>query len=198
MDTPDTPTPPPVDPAQIPVKGKTWPKTLGIITIIFGSLGFLGALTGPLFIPITKNSMQPFVEQGADADAVEQYMADLTSLSWTGAGIGTLLGSLLLVGGILLVRRKRTASALLQAWAVLKILGGGYIQFRNLALQKTQMSIMFSGKEFAGEGAEIAGSITSVATTVGLVFGLLWLAALPVFLIIWFNRARVKEDMEAW
>jgi hypothetical protein len=32
----------------------------------------------------------------------------------------------------------------------------------------------------------------------GLGFGFLWLAILPVFLIIWFNRRKVSEQIETW
>ena len=42
------------------------------------------------------------------------------------------------------------------------------------------------------------GSITSYAVWAGMAFGFLWLAALPVFVLIWFNRAKVKQDIRAW
>lgn len=32
----------------------------------------------------------------------------------------------------------------------------------------------------------------------GAVFGWLWIAALPVFLLVWLNRSRVKAEIASW
>ena len=41
-------------------------------------------------------------------------------------------------------------------------------------------------------------NIASYGLWIGLIFQLLWLAILPVFILIWFNREKAKRDMSSW
>lgn len=185
--------------------GAVWPKTLGIIALIFGIGGLLQGVLSPLSLFITRQQMQTFVEQGADQGQVDEYLAKLSQMSYVTLAIYGSLAILLIAGGILLLKQRRIASMLLQTWAVLKILGGGFLMFRMMALTRLQMSIIMApslktaSKGSAGAAEmQMINEITGYATWIGLGFGFLWLAILPIFFIIWFNRRKVVEQMNAW
>ena len=97
----------------------------------------------------------------------------------------------------MLLKRKPTASPVLKIWSVAKIIAGCYLTFANMSVSKLQMSIM-TNSDVLGNEAEMITQFTSIGVIVGAVFGLLWLAALPVFLLIWLNRARIREDIRSW
>ena len=188
--------PPPIQGGNVQPPGSKWPTSLGIVAIIFGIGGILQAVIAPFSAAMTKGSMQVFVEQGADQAKVDDLLVKLQSNSYLSGGLYLVLGVLLLIGGIMLLKRKPVSSVTLQAWAVLKILGGGFMIFKSMALQKSHMEIMFTAT--GGSEAEMIGNITQYAMWFGLAFGFLWLIALPVFILIWFNREKIKTQMSNW
>ncbi|MDB3939852.1 hypothetical protein N9406_02730, partial [Verrucomicrobiales bacterium] len=70
----DTSTPPPIDPSDLPGPKRSWNRTVGVIALIFGILGFLGALIAPVSLRFTKIMMKTFEEQGADSADVADYI----------------------------------------------------------------------------------------------------------------------------
>ncbi len=190
--------PPPIQGGTVQAPGSKWPTTLGIISIIFGIGGLLQAGIAPFSAAMTKGSMEPFVEQGADQAQVDDFLAQLEANAYLGGGVALVLGVILLVGGIMVLKRKTASSLVLKAWAVLKILGGGFIMFKSMAVQKMQMEIMFSAGGIGGAETEMTADITKYALWFGMAFGFLWLVALPIFLLVWFNREKVKTQMSEW
>lgn len=199
---PDMSTPPP--PLSKPSTA-AWPKTIGIIAIIFGVGGLAQGAFAPLSLILTRQQMQTFAGQGVEQARIDEYMAKLSSVSYLSLAGFIILALLLLAGGILLLKQRRIASPVLQTWAILKIIAGGFILFRTTSLTRLQMEIIMapslnSASKGTAGGAELemVNQITSYATWIGLGFGFLWLAILPVFFIIWFNRRKVTDQMAAW
>lgn len=194
------PTPPPIQ--TPPGSGTTvakWPKVLGIILLIFGVLGLGQGIIAPFSFYLTKNQMQQFVKMGADQDRVDDYLSQLKSLSLMSGVAYALISILLISGAILMLKRRRICSPLLQTWAVLKILVGGYTVFRQIGLSTLQMSIMMlNDKKMGGKEAEMMESIVGYSMKIGMVIGMIWLCALPIFVIVWMNRAKVRDQMETW
>lgn len=179
--------------------GAKWPKILGIILVIFGVLGIGQGLLAPLSPFLTKAQMQAFVDMGADQEKVDDYLSQLTAQSYLGGVVYGILGVLLLAGGIFMIKRRKICSPLLQTWAILKILGGGFVLFRQMSLTELQMSIMMVDTGSAkGQDAEMMESIFSYSMKIGMVFGILFLAALPIFVIIWLNRSKIRRQMAEW
>lgn len=195
-----TTTPPPFPTsAQLPAPGSKWPKMLGIIAVIFGAGGIFHSVVGPVSMFLVKKQMQAFVDQGADQVKVEEYLAKITTHTYQSSAAGLFLAIILLTGGILLLRRRRACSPTLQVWAVLKIIVGGLIVFKSAALSRAQMGIIMSHEALgSGKEAEMITTFASYGMWIGLFFGLVWLAVLPVFFLIWFNRENTKRDMAAW
>lgn len=190
-------TPPPIDPSRLPAK-RTWHKTLGIIALIFGVLAILGAITTPVTMLVTKTSLRSMIEQGADPVAIDAYLERQSTHSIL-QGIGNgLLGILLTVGGVLLMKQKRAASPLLQVWAVAKIAIGIYFLIGNASLMKEQLVIQAGVTGMDASTTEIVNSVTSAIAWGGLFFGIVLLIALPLFLLIWFNRKPIKVEVATW
>lgn len=193
-------TPPPLASAPATASSTTsWTKIIGIIAIIFGAGGLLQGLFTPFSLMMVKPQMQSFVEQGVDQAKVDDYLSQLAQASYAGAVAYSVLGILLLTGGILILRRRKTGSPLLQLWAVLKILIGGVLIYKNSSLTGMQMNLMLSSETLGGaQEAQMVGSIASYAVWIGLAFGFIWLCVLPVFLLIWLNRSKIKAEISTW
>lgn len=195
---PPTPPPVPATSGQSPT-GAKWPKVLGIILLVFGVLGLGQGLLAPASVFLTKAQMQSFVDMGAEQEQVDEYISQLKTQSYLSGAVYAILGALLLTGGILMLKRRKVCSPLLQTWAVLKILGGGFVIFRQMSLTELQMEIMMiDSNTMGGKEAEMMESIFDYSMKIGMVFGIIFLAALPIFVIIWLNRSKIRDQIQAW
>jgi len=124
-----------------------------------------------------------------------------------GSGLGALfLGVLLFSGGLFLTMRKRSASMILNGWALLKMVVGMVSTYFSFRMQREEMPLkMEYQKEVmkkAGAGGEqltdFMTGITEFATLIGLVMGLGWLMVLPTFMLIWFIRPKIRKEIAGW
>lgn len=200
--TMETATPPPIDPVQIPGRPVKWPKILGIIALVLGILGILQCALSPLSLLFVDNQMEFARQTGGNDEVIAEYMAQLKSVALSSSIAIGVVAIILLVGGILLLRKRPSAPLVLQIWSVLKILVGGYFSFRSLSLTRLQMEMMMgqsgTGGMTGGREMEMIQRVTDYAVYGGMIFGLLWIAALPVFFLIWFAREPVKEEVSTW
>ena len=184
------PVAPPTQPGTIasPQRPANWPTAIGTIAIVFGTLGTLGGLLGalsPVTIAIFSEFMLPGQEEG-----LQQTMA------WSVAyGIGgMIIAILLLIAGIRLRSRRRQAVVLIRTWAIVKILlsvGGTVIGYQSVQLQ---MEAIQNDPSSPIMNTGIMGTFGMV----GMVVGLLWAFVLPVFMLAWFARKKIKSETESW
>lgn len=193
-ESPPVATTPPSTPPHAPTAAgaserSTWPTVLGIVAIVFGALGFLNgtiSVVATLFIDSFLSSLPtpPNVDPAglAMVDAIRSVARD-----WHGVLILTQLARavvpvVLLVGGALLLQRKRASMSTLRIWAGLQAValpvrvGVGYLMLQQAAINLP--------------GAVLLPLILGFA----LIFGL----AFPVLVLIWFGRARIRGEVEAW
>ena len=152
-------------------------------------------------IPFTRKTMEPSVTDDAGMEKLDAYMEKMTSLSMMSAVILGTLALLLLIGGILLLKQKKIAPTLLMVWAALKMVAGGFLNYKNYLLMQDQFAILSPTAGVEGLGAaeaEAISNITSISAMIGLIVGTLWLMAFPIFLLIWFNRRKIKEEIRGW
>ncbi len=198
MDKPLDETPPPLPTHISATPGSGWPKTLGIITMVFGALGSLGGLVSVINPFLLRKQLESYVQMGADAAAVDAYIDKMVPYQITLSVLTFTAGLLLLAGGITLLKKRVIAVKLLLAWGVYKIGIGIHTTIQGFPMAREQMEIMQSSNAFGGDAAESIGQITSIATTFGLIASLVWVAVLPVFLFVWFSRAKIREQVKAW
>ena len=184
---------PPIEPGALGTgtPAPTWPKPIGIIAIILGSLGVLGGFWGmvaPKVMATMAANMPP--EMAGQFDVMNDFAG------WTIASslAGLVVAVALLVAGIGVLKQRRWGVTAIQAWAAVKMLLVvatsilGYQIFQQTAVTMSQTQ---------GMQAMPPGVMSTMgALSIGV--GLLWGWALPVFLLIWFARRKIKQEVAAW
>lgn len=175
----------------MPAPAPSWPSVLGIIAIVFGVFGTLTGAYGVLAPFLMRFMAQIAPAAGRAGLHVAQQWA-----AW-GVANGALTGALallLLAAGLGLLRRRRWACTASQVWAVLRIMLAGvqvgvayFIQQDTLTAVSQQMPASMPSQQYVHSFAAL-----------GLVVSLLWYWALPVFLLIWLARGRVREHVAEW
>ena len=178
---------PPTQPNTTPRPPRTsgWPTVLGTIAIVFGAFGVLGgvwAIVAPVFVEQMANL-------GLQQDVKMAAMRKWASWSRVSAVATIAAAMILLAGGIGLVKRAHWGVGVIQAWAVIRMavavgsgVLAGMVQWETLAGMRQQ-------------GFPIAGE-TVMAFSVA--FSVLWGWALPVFMLIWFGRRRIRDEVAGW
>ncbi len=184
------PVAPPTQPGTItaPQRPPNWPAVIGIIAIVFGCFGILGGCAG-ILSPFTTQMFSGFMPAGQQ-EALEQSVA-LNVIYGIG---GLFVATVLLLGGIRLRARRRQALLLIRTWAVVKpvlSVGGAVLGYQSM---QHQMEAMQNDPNVAAMGT----GILSTFGLVGMVIGLLWTCALPIFMLTWFSREKIKSDTEGW
>ena len=186
--------PPEYDPTQEIELRSSWPKVLGILGIVFGGAALLFGIVGVFG---TKMAQQQYESFGITQEILDRHATILTVAPMISTG----LGFVLLLGGILLALRKKASRPLIMIWALMKI---GYslwqaplmmaFQKELLPMQQKMMNRMGNSKEPMPDMAAIMNSVGSVIQIVGV----FWLCALPIFMLIWFARAKIAREVAQW
>lgn len=191
-DPESTPLAPPIQPGTIaaPARLSNWPSVVGTIAIVLGAGGILlNVWTG--LAPLLIRWFQPFMLPG-------QVQAMNDWLTWTLATtlVAAALAVLLFIGGIRLVRRSQSAPGILRVWAVLRMLGGLFATIVAALAQQAQFQAIQSSS--SAVALPMGSSLGHLMLFLGLAFGLAWAWAMPVFVLVWFARGKIKSDVAGW
>jgi hypothetical protein len=191
-------------PSQPPAAGSTtWPKIIGILSIVFGSLGVLmHAFLGVTLTVFSAANHDLLLEFGAKPDApinssipMLQFMTSNTVVMAAGTLLLTLWSIFLIVAGVQLLRHRPVAIALHVAWAI------GKLFFPIMVI--VPMLLMFQGTQMlisrlaASDSPDALASVnTPAVSTYILMFYALGLLAIawsyPIFLLAWFSFRKLK------
>lgn len=177
---------------QLPANfGPKWPKVIGIISIVLAVLSFFGAVSS-FFTP---KMLRFQVSMGQFKGSMEDFDAFLAKYHWyflLGACVALVSGILLISGGISLLRSKKAGKTLLLAYALITLLFASFSIYMTLgsSMLSEQMTAMFGSAQDSPEAA--AGRIGGL---IGGIIGTAFSMAYPVFLLIWFSRGAVKNDI---
>lgn len=165
-----------------------WPTVIGVIGVVLGA--------GALLITLGSLGMSLVMMQsttGTSTIPMPQFNDQW--MPWT--IVSTLLtcaaAILLLVAGIGIAKRLAWGPRLAKVWAVLKLVvvaAGVVIGFQ---MQREAMEAMSQSA-----GSSPVGNAETMVVGLMMCAGLVWGWALPVFLLIWFSRASVKEQVSKW
>ncbi len=164
----------PPAPTEAAPPRSAWPIAVGVISIVWGAFGLV-------CIPIN------LVSEVALSDYVEQqwqFPAWFRSWSIVQSLLLIAIDAVLLVGGIMLVKRRAAAAGIHFAygWSALALTVIG-VSFTLVAIPD------ISGRM---EEAE------RIALWVGLVVGTALGVAYPIFCLIWFRRRKIREEIRTW
>lgn len=189
--------PPPFQSGSLPETHR-WAGVVGTIAIIFGVAGVLQGgcgIVASLFGSEIYESMSSIAPQSADQMAAQQAANE--RFLWMNTGLSLLsmlVATVLLVGGIQLLRRRATSATLLRLWALAKLVlaillaGAGWMVFQ------AQLEWMQAEQNASGASADLMRG----AAIFGIALGLLWQWALPIFMIVWFSRAPIRASVARW
>lgn len=189
--------PPPLPVAPPTVQGEVvkmriepvWPTVIGIISIIFGVGGVLVSIYGALMFLIFDSVMGMGAQPEEMTHAVEKYVV----WSSVSSALGIPIAALLLTGGILLLKKRPIAPTLLVWWSILRIFNG----LMQAAIAALMQSAQFEAIGSSGAGAPMAG-MGQIIAIVTLILSAGWASALPVFMLIWFSREKVRAVVASW
>ncbi len=198
-ESPQTPPPPGAPPTQPgmrqPTPRSSWPTVLGVIAIVYGALATLSHGCGLMSSLMAEQwqRMMPQPEQAAEAqiDLTRRWL-------WFSVPNSLLLVALavmLIVVGAGLARRRARAVVLAKVWAVVKmIVALGAAIFTYLVMQESlglQQEVDPNATALPPGVVEVMAPLTAVLT-------LLWGWLLPIFLLIWFARPSIREEVSGW
>ncbi len=192
--TPPSAVPPMVPgPLQAMPSAPGWPLWLGIVAILVGAMGGLAYLWGVVANALLAGPPTFGMPAAAEVREATRGMRGYAVLS---AALGLIPAVLLLVAGIGMVMRRRWSIPLARFWAVAKILVSLPIVAINWKTQVVAFSAITSGST-SGAAPMSAGMISFVLwlTVLG---GLAIHWALPVFMLIWLARQKVRAYAATW
>ncbi len=168
-----------------------WPKVVGIVSIIFGSLSFTCAGLG-LATPLIFGGMM----QGAQNQMKGGFPPIITNpnpLIYIAGAISIAWAVLLLVSGIITILRKPAGRTLHLVWcigAIVLFVWGISIQ---LHAQK-EIADWVTAHPSSDYAKMTQGASSHIGLIVGLVVGSIWGLAWPTFCLIWFGVVKTKPD----
>jgi len=167
-----------------------WPTVIGVISIVFGLLGALQGCGG-IVMPFAMNGLTGLMPDD-QSKAVFAGMSD--HLAWgVAAGVtGMAVGVLLLTAGIGMVQRRRWSVRAHTIWAVLAILQSGVGGVYGFLIQQSQFQTMKAG------GMPPTPFPMEAFAAVGVLVGLLFACAYPVFMLVWVFRSVIRDQVAGW
>lgn len=167
-----------------------WPTVIGVISIVFGLLGTLQGCGG-IVMPFAMNTLTGLMPND-QSKAVFAGMSD--HLAWgVAAGVtGMAVGVLLLTAGIGMVQRRRWSVRAHAIWAVLAILQSGVGGVYGFLIQQSQFQAMKAG------GMPPTPFPMEAFAAAGVLVGLLFACAYPVFMLVWVFRSVIRDQVAGW
>lgn len=189
MTTTPPPTSPDFDPSLVDFpEPPVWPKVIGIISIVWGTIG-LGCNACGLASPILTNMFSQQMEQQMGEPMPD--VMKINSIQLGMIGVGLLMAVFLLFAGIMTVMRKPAGRMMHLVYAVVSVVmtlvgtGYGYVRMQDMA----QWLAANGGSKWAQQANP---AYQWIGLGVGVLLGLAW----PVFCLVWFGLVKRKaEDM---
>jgi len=180
-------------PAMAMAVRSSWPTPVGVICVVLGVLGVLGGLVGmvSVFIPDWFSSFgfsPPGMEQALEVFTQHRALILVMNV------VTTLTAGLLLFAGVGVVSRRGWARRACLWFSGVKIV----VVVLNAALGWYFQQAQFRALPSGPFGASSSGGFFEFVTAIGVGVSVLWGWALPVFLIIWFNRGSIRAEVRSW
>ncbi len=191
MSTTNEPSPPNAVPQylDLPPTPPVWPKVIGIISIVFASLGLVCGGCGLIVTPFMGQLMGSAAE-GHELPPI--YQPNIGNMAY--AALGLLSALLLLIAGALTISRKPVGRMLHLVYAIVGIpltIGGLYIQWKLQRETAAWAAQADPANPFAQQfNSPQAGFGNMIGMAFGAVFGLSY----PLFLLVWFGLVKRKAS----
>lgn len=168
-----------------PVALSKWPTVIGVVAIVYSGLMLVCGGGGAVMSRFAL-SHQQIQAQLFETGSLYKMSYAVWMLSWAAS-------ILLLIAGIGLTMRRRWSVSVARIWAVaaaIMALLGAVLGYANADTVMNQMAQ-------SSRTAMPAGAMSAFAL-IGVLISLLFHLALPVFLLIWFAREKIKAEAAGW
>jgi hypothetical protein len=162
--------------------------------MILGALAMLGGCV-QIGVFLALPQYLAMFEEVLPAEASEAMRASMPH-PVVGVGVQVLVvgtAALHVLAGRRLWQRRQAGARLMRRWAALKIAVALVSGAVGLGVGLGQVEAMRA----AGPGSMPAG-VHPAMTLFSVVGGVLWLWALPVFVLIWLNRSTIRAEVAGW
>lgn len=181
---------PPTLPGELSVRrlDSSWPHLIGVICMVIGVLGiFAGVLSivGSYWSDWMGEMMND-AEVTATLNVSAQWRYVLISISVLKA----LLAGILVMTGILIARRKSNGRKWSVRYSLLQILFAFISCGVALLMQSQSLAELTSITPEQASASDLA--------SFGAVAGFFWTLILPIFLLLWFRRSKIKQEVVDW
>ena len=203
-------------PPQFPVtqleidEPPTWPKTIGIVSIVWASLGLTCSVcyTGSyVFVePIMGFAMKAAAQQSggtassaANVQVPPAYLPNV--LDWVTVILWVGITGFLLFAGITLVKRRVQGRTFHLAYAVASVFITGLRAFAEYSKQTEIQAWIAANPDIPFAKQQAASPFASSATVIGVILTALVATIYPAFILIWFlfikkNPAEIAAGVE--
>lgn len=196
-------TPPP---SVMPPRRPAWATVLAILCLVFGGFGVFGSLVA-LAMQATGFSFTPASMPGGDDEIMramiavqEQYRVPLIITSL----INLPVAAWMILIGVWLLKTKPWIRRMALTFACVDIVATLVATYVTTKMQMAMMDAI-AQQMFAGAGSsgppgfeQFMTTFMKFATAIGVVMGLAFGLAIPVFVLIWFNREKIKDQVAGW
>lgn len=177
-----------------------WPTVIGILSIIFGALGVLGAGCGAVGLvaaPVVVN----LIPEGPERDEVQQSIQQSMTNVPLQVGVQLIefvLAIILIVGGVQLLKRSRSAAKTLTIYAIGDLISNTLVLIVGVLAAGAQAKMISENPDMQQQMPQGVQGIMQALGVVGAVVGWVITAIWPVFLLLWFRRSKIKDSMATW
>jgi len=183
-------TAPPSEMGDLVPQRSGWPTAIAVSAIVVASLGLAGGCCGMLSPLMTDYFMGMAASGNMSQELIDSMQAAQPPIVWimSASLIGLALASLLLTGGIGLARRRAGGIGLCKIWAWISI---PWTMISLVAAAYFQLRVPAEARQM-GAGFQYFG--LAFGACYGLTIGI----GFPVFMLLWFSRAKIKDEVAAW
>jgi hypothetical protein len=185
---------PPTQPVQMVSEAPkpSWPTVIGVIGIVFSAcaiLTMIASFASKYFMPASLQP--PDTKVRAMMKAVEAKWAPWTN---TISIVAVIIAGQLLYASTILLKRRASAGRVVRLWAAIKI------GFELIGMPVGYFIIEETMAVYSSNSPSPVplGSAMALGGAIGAIFALIWGCSFPVFLLIWFSRRPVQEEMVRW
>ena len=177
-----------------------WPTVIGILAIIFGALGAIGAGCGAAAL-VAAPAFVNVIPEGPERDQLQQQLKQ--SMSHVPLQVGVqliefVLAIVLIVGGVQLLKRSRAAAKTLTIYAVGDLISNTLVLIVGIMASSAQAKMMSENPEMQQQMPQGMQGFMRAAGVFGAVLEWIFTAIWPVFLLLWFRRTKIKDSIATW
>ena len=199
-----TPAAPPTAPGRlaVPRQEAAWPGVVGTLCTVFGGLAVFGTILVLVYyaligLGVFEKFFGPLPEDNPASHSM-QAISDHTAVLVAAELFKCALAVLLLYAGIGILRRRPAAIRPAKIWSVLKIVATIIGACIGVWIQQETLRATFSGSAAPANAPPATPLFMQSGAIVSGIIGIAWGCALPVFLLVWFSRPRVKAEIARW